>query len=105
MSLKEYQDKMDAQLQEWRAKLEELKGRAAKTGAEAHQEMNKQMEALRPKLEAAQQKLQGLKAASGEAAEMLRKNSEKAMEELKKAWDTVKSKFEPPPGPGKPGNQ
>jgi len=27
------------------------------------------------------------------------------MEELKKAWDTVKSKFEPPPGPGKPGNQ
>jgi predicted nuclease with TOPRIM domain len=105
MSLKEYQDKMDAQLQEWRAKLEELKGKAAKTGAEAHQEKNKQVEALRPKLEAAHQKLQGLKAASGEAAEMLRKNSEKAMEELKKTWESVKSKLDSPQGPRKPGNQ
>ncbi len=94
MSLKEYQDKMEAQLKELRAKLEELKGKAAKTTAEARQEMNKQVEALRPKLEAAQQKLQGLTAASGEAAEKLKGHSEKAMEELRKTWEAVKAKFD-----------
>jgi predicted nuclease with TOPRIM domain len=94
MNLKEYHEKTEAQLKEWRAKLEELKGKAAKTTAEARQGINKQMEALRPKVEAAQQKLPGLKAASGGAADKLKVHSEKAMEELKKTWDAVKSKFD-----------
>lgn len=94
MSLKEYQEKMAAQVKELAARMDEWKDKAAKTGAEARAEMNKQAEALRPKLEAAQQKLKELQAASGEAAEKLKEGSEKAMAELKKTWEAVKSKFE-----------
>ena len=94
MGLKEYQEKMAAQIKELAARLEEWKDKAAKAGAEARAEMNKQAEALRPKLEAAQQKLKELQAAKGEAQEKLKDASEKAMAELKKTWESLKSKFE-----------
>ena len=94
MGLKETQEKMEAQLKEWGARLEAWKNQAAKAGTEAQAEMNKQLEQLRPKLEAAQQKLKELKAASGEAAEKVKEGSGKAMAELKKTWEAVKSKFE-----------
>jgi chromosome segregation ATPase len=94
MGLKETQEKMEAQLKEWGARLEEWKNQAAKATAGAQAEMNKQLDNLRPKLEAAQQKLKDLKAAGGEAAEKVKEGSEKAMAELKKTWEAVKSKFE-----------
>jgi predicted nuclease with TOPRIM domain len=94
MSLKEYQEKMEAQLKDWGARLEEWKAKGAKATADAKVEMNRQIEAMRPKIEAAQEKLKELKAARGPAAEKLKEGSEKAMAELKKAWETVKSKFE-----------
>jgi chromosome segregation ATPase len=94
MGLKETQEKMEAQLKEWGARLEEWKNQAAKATAEAQADMNKQMDQLRPKLEAAQKKLKELKAAGGEAAEKVKEGSERAMAELKKTWEAVKSKFE-----------
>ena len=94
MGLKEAQEKMEAQLKEWGARLEDWKNKAAKAGAEAQAEMNKQLDQLRPKLEAAQQKLKELKAAGGEAAEKVKEGSEKALAELQKTWEAVKSKFE-----------
>ena len=93
MDLKEYQEKMEAQLKELGAKLEELKGKAAKATTGARAEMTKQIEVLKPKLEAAQQKLKELKAASGPAWENFKDSSEKAMADLKKAWESIKSKF------------
>ncbi|MCX5891562.1 MAG: hypothetical protein NTW80_01050 [Deltaproteobacteria bacterium] len=93
MSLQEYQEKMEAQFKELTAKLEELKGKATKAGADAKAEMTKQIEALKPKLEAAQQKIHELKAASGPAWEKLKEGSEKAMADLKQTWESVKSKF------------
>ncbi len=94
MGLKEYQEKMEAQLKELAARLEDWKNKAAKASASAQAEMNKQIDQLRPKLEAAQQKLKELKAAGGEAAGKLKEGSEKAMAELKKTWESVKSKFD-----------
>ncbi len=94
MGLKEYQEKMEAQLKELTAKLEQWKDQAAKASATAQAEMNKQLDQLRPKVEAAQQKLKELKAAGGEAAGKLKEGSEKAMAELKKTWKAVKSKFD-----------
>ena len=94
MGLKEYQEKMEAQLKELTAKLEQWKDQAAKASAAAQAEMNKQLDQLRPKVEAAQQKLKELKAAGGEAAGKLKEGSEKAMAELKKTWKAVKSKFD-----------
>jgi chromosome segregation ATPase len=94
MGWKETQEKMEAQLKELGTRLEAWKNQAAKAGGEAQAEMNKKLEQLRPKLEAAQQKLKDLKAAGGEAAEKVKEGSEKAMAELKKTWEAVKSKFE-----------
>ena len=94
MDWKETQEKMEAQLKEWGARLEEWKNKAAKATAEAQADMNKHLDKLRPKLEAAQQKLKELKAAGGEAAEKVKEGSERAMAELKKTWEAVKSKFE-----------
>jgi predicted nuclease with TOPRIM domain len=93
MGLQEYREKMEAQLNELAAKLEELKGKAAKATADARAEMAKQIEALKPKLEAAQQKLKELQAASGPAWDKLKEGAEKAMADLKKTWESVKSKF------------
>ncbi len=94
MGLQEYQEKMEAQLKELAARLEELKGKAAQATADAKAEMTKQIEALKPKLEAAQQKLKELQAASGPAWDKLKEGSEKAMADLKKTWESVKSKFQ-----------
>ena len=55
--------------------------------------MNKQIEALKPKLEAAQQKLKDLKAASGPAWDKLKEGFEKAMADLKKGWESVQVKI------------
>jgi chromosome segregation ATPase len=94
MGMKETQEKMAAQLKEWGARLEEWKNKAAKAGAETQADMNKQLDQLRPKLEAAQQKLKELKAAGGEAAEKVKEASDRAMAEFKKTWEAVKSKFD-----------
>jgi hypothetical protein len=48
---------MEAQLQEWQAKLDEHKAKARQASADAKLRYEKQVDELRPKLEAAQQKL------------------------------------------------
>jgi hypothetical protein len=93
MDLKLYQEKMEAQLAELRAHLEVLKAKANVAAADAKIEMTELIEALKPKLEAAQQKIKELKAASGPAWDKLKEGSEKAMADLKKAWESAKSKF------------
>ncbi|MCL4503257.1 MAG: coiled coil domain-containing protein [Deltaproteobacteria bacterium] len=86
MDLKQYQEKMEAQIKELRTHLEALKAKANVAGVDAKIELTKQIEALKPKLEAAQQKLNDLSAASGPAWEKLKEGFEKAMAELKKGW-------------------
>jgi hypothetical protein len=94
MDMKLYQEKKEAQIAELRAHLEVLKAKANVASVEAKIEMNKQIDALKPKLEAAQQKLKDLKAASGPAWEKLKEGFEKALEDLKKGWESSKSKYD-----------
>jgi uncharacterized coiled-coil DUF342 family protein len=89
----EYQEKIEAQLKEWGGKLEELKARAAKAGAEAKVELQKQIETLKGKQDAAQKKLKEVRAASGEAFKDLKKGLEKSVDDLKEAWGGVVSRF------------
>ncbi len=88
MDLKQYQEKMETQLQELRTKLDTLKVKANLASADARDELNRQFEALKPKLEAAQQKLADLKEASGPAWESLKGGFEKALTDLKKGWES-----------------
>jgi uncharacterized coiled-coil DUF342 family protein len=89
----EYQAKIEAQLKEWGGKLEELKARAAKAGAEAKVELNKQIESLKAKQEAAQKKLKEVREAGGEAWKEVKKGLEKSVDDLKEAWGGVLSRF------------
>ena len=94
MGLKEaYQEKMDAQIREWTAKLQEYKAKADMASADAKIQMYQQIDHLRPQVEAAKQKLSEIKVASGESWEALKAGSEKTLEEIKKTWEEMKSKF------------
>jgi small-conductance mechanosensitive channel len=88
-----YQEKIEAQIKEWSAKLKEYKAKADQAGADAKVQMHQQMENLRTQKEAAQQKLNEIKASSGESWEALKTGSEKILGEMKKTWDEMKSKF------------
>jgi hypothetical protein len=95
MKLKQaYQEKLEAQIKEWSAKLTELKAKADKTSADAKTQMYQQIDQLRARKEAAQQKLTEIKAASADSWEALKAGSEKTLDELKKTWESMKSKFQ-----------
>ncbi|HEY9871641.1 MAG TPA: hypothetical protein V6D08_20965 [Candidatus Obscuribacterales bacterium] len=106
MALKEaYQQRFEAQLREWEAEFAKWKARAEKETAEVKIQYYKQMEGLEPKLRAAQEKLDELKQASGEAWMELQVGLEKAFAEaqtafsdLKEAWQKAMSKFQKPTG-------
>ncbi len=94
MGLKEaYQEKMEAQVKEWSAKLQEMKAKADQATADAKIEMYKHIDELRAKKEAAQHKLNEIKGASAESWEALKAGSEKTLEDLKQTWASMKAKF------------
>lgn len=94
MGLKEaYQEKLEAQIKEWTAKLTELKAKADQAGAGAKAHLHQQIDQFRARNEAAQQKLDEIKAASAESWETLKAGSERALDEMKKTWRSMKSKF------------
>jgi predicted nuclease with TOPRIM domain len=88
MGLKEaYQEKIDAQLREWAAKLDELKAKADQAGADAKIDIYQRVEALRPQLEAVQAKLVELEQAGSERWEQLRGGLDQALLDLQTAWE------------------
>lgn len=88
-----YEEKMDAQLQEWGAKFEELRAQADKAEADAKIQLYAQIEALRAKQVAAAKKLRHLKEAGEDSWEDIRAGVESAWGELGKAVDTTISNF------------
>ena len=90
---KAYQEKLDAQLEEWNAQISLLRAKADKAGAEAKVEYYKLIESLQNKQNGVRTKLQELKAASDEAWGDLKAGAEKAWAEVKTAFDSAESKF------------
>lgn len=90
---KAYEEKLDAQLEEWNAQIALLKARAGKAKAGAKIEYYKTIEALQHKQDEAGAKLRELKTAGDEAWEDLKKGSEKAWDEVKAAFHIAASKF------------
>lgn len=89
----EYKQKLEAQLAEWTARLEELKGRSEKLGAEARAEMERRIQELRSRRGEVQEKLDALRDGGEEAWGHLRSGLEKAMEELKTGFSEAMSSF------------
>lgn len=94
MGLKEaYQEKMEAQLKEWSARLEQLRAKADLAQADAKIEYYNQIDGVRAKVDAAEAKLRELKAASSDAWETLTGGVEQAWADLKTAVEGAVSRF------------
>ncbi|MBU3948565.1 MAG: coiled coil domain-containing protein [Proteobacteria bacterium] len=90
---KAYEEKFDAQLDEWNAQIDLLKAKAGKSKAEAKIEYYKTIEALQLKQDEAATKLHDLKTSGDEAWENLKTGAEKAWDEVKAAFHSAASKF------------
>jgi len=90
---KAYEEKLDAQLQEWKAQIALLKAKADTAKAAAKVDYYKTIEDLQHKRHMAKTKLQELKAAGDGAWEDLKGGAEKAWTEVKTAFHDAASKF------------
>jgi len=90
---KAYEDKLEAQFEEWNAQIALLKAKADKAKADAKIEYYKSIEALEHKQKEAGTKLHELKTAGDEAWESLKTGAEKVWDEVKTAYHSAVSKF------------
>ncbi|MGO9580632.1 MAG: hypothetical protein ACLP2P_14625 [Desulfobaccales bacterium] len=95
MGLKEaYQEKIEAQLQEWNVRINELKARAAIAKADAKIDLYNRIDNLRAKLEAAQAKSQELKQGGAEKWDGIRLALDKDLDDLKTTWESTRPQRE-----------
>lgn len=85
----DYLQKVEAQLNQWDAEIEELKTETYKTKVETELEHLEQIEALRAQREAAWEALHALREASDEAWEDLRAEVEHIVYKLRKTLNRV----------------
>lgn len=90
---KAYEEKLDAQLEEWNEQIALLKARADKGKAEAKIEYYKTVKVLQHRQDEARTKLHELKTAGDEAWEDLKTGAEKTWAEVKTAFHDAASKF------------
>jgi len=88
-----YQKKKQAQLDEWQAEVDKLKAKAAGASADVQIELNKQIDALKDRLEDGKSKLAEIKETSGDAWEAWKDGMESAWDSLKAAFIEAGSKF------------
>jgi len=88
-----YREKLEAQLKEWKAKIEMLEDKAAKATGETKTELKRAIRELRQKKEVVKEKWNGLQKESSAAWDTMKEGLEKAVSELKSALDKVVSRF------------
>src|SRR6185369_9650312 len=91
-----YQEKLEAQLKEWGAQIEELKTKAEQATAELSQKYREQIEELWPKQEEIQKRLHDLKDTSEAAWQEFQGGLERAWQELRAAIEKASAKFKEP---------
>jgi len=94
MSDKEqYQQKLQAQLDLWKAEIDTLKAKAAAATADAKIELHKQVELLEVKLEEGKAKLAEFADSGHDAWESLKDSAESLWISIKTAFSEAKDKF------------
>ena len=88
-----YQQKKQAQLDEWKAEVDKLKAKASGVSADAQLELNKEIEALEGKIEEGKTKLAEIANASEDAWESIKDGVEFAWDSMKSAFSDVAAKF------------
>lgn len=94
MSMKEaYEQKLQAQLDEWGAEIDQLKAKADNAKADAQLDYYKQIEELRSMQESARNKLAELKDAGDDAWQDLKAGIDSARDSLGHALKSAASRF------------
>ena len=94
MGMKEaYQQKLEAQLDEWKADIDKMKAKADGLEADAQLEYYKQIEELRSMQESVHNKLTELRGAGDDAWEDLKAGIESAWDSLGNALKLAASRF------------
>lgn len=88
-----YNQKMQAQLDEWKAELNLLKAKAKKAEADSKLEADKKINELEGRIEEGQTKLNELKEASDEAWESVKSGFDAAWSSLKSGFEDAASKL------------
>lgn len=88
-----FQQKLEVQIKEWDAKLEELKSKAQEAKAEIRADYEKQLETLASKRDLARAKVLELRQRTEDAWEDLKGGTENAWDEMRKALDHIASRF------------
>lgn len=81
-----YQQKKQAELDEWQAKLDELQAQASGASADAQLKLKEQIKVLEGKIEEGKAKLAELSDAGEDAWESMKDG-------IESAWETIKSAF------------
>ncbi len=88
-----YREKLEAQLKEWKAKIEMLENKAAEASGETRSELMRVIGDLRQKKGLVKEKLTELQKESSAAWDTMKDGVEKAASEFKSALDKVVSRF------------
>lgn len=88
-----YQKKMQAKIDEWKARIDELRAQSDQTKARTKQEYLDEVEKLKEKKEDAQNKLDALKAKSGDAWGDLKEGVDRAYSDMKHTFENISSRF------------
>ena len=88
-----YQQKKQAQLDEWKAELDKLKAKASEASADKKIELNKEIERLDSKVEEGKAKLAEIEGASEDAWDSVKDGVESAWDSMKHAFSDAASKF------------
>lgn len=94
MSTKQaYEQKLEAQLKQWRADLDKLEAKADEAQADAKIEYQRQISSLKSKRSDLKQRLETLKKSSGDAWEEIKTGTESAWQSLSQSFKSAASKF------------
>ncbi len=88
-----YQQKKQAQLDQWQAEVAMLKAEASEANADARLKMSKKIKTLETKIEEGKMKLSQLAGATDEAWDSIKDGVESAWDSLKHAFSEAASKF------------
>jgi hypothetical protein len=88
-----YQQKMRAQMDEWKAGVDKLRARASKASADTQLKMNEQIKVLDSKIAEGKAKLSELSRAGDDAWESIREGMESAWDSLRSAVSDAATKF------------
>ncbi len=88
-----YREKLEAQLKEWKAKIEMLEEKAVRATGETKAELTRAIAELRQNKEVVKEKWSELQKQSGAAWDTMKEGVEKKAAELKEALDKIVARF------------